>query len=116
MNLSDEELVELVYDHLCENQPDAVASLSDAEIQRRAKIGVARARGHGLDTEGAIAAFVSLMFLVAPNFDQNPAIAAVLRDSKSKADDRMKKLFERTREEDWEAAAAASDPSVWGTS
>jgi hypothetical protein len=101
----DEELVEHLFDHLCDEQPEAVAELPDAEIRRRCEAGLERARSHGFDTPEAITAFVTLMFLISPRFDEHPAIAAVLDDEKLPPAKRMKQLFQRTREADWDAAA-----------
>lgn len=101
----DDELVEHLYDHLCDEQPEAVAELTDAEIRRRCALGLERARSHGIDTPEAITAFVTLMFLISPRFDEHPAIAAVLDDETLAPARRMKQLFQRTREADWDAAA-----------
>jgi hypothetical protein len=87
---ADQELAELIFDHLCDEQPEAVAELRDPEILRRVHIGIERARAHDLDSDGAITAFVTLMFLVAPNFDQHQ---------------RIQQIFERTAEADWDEAA-----------
>jgi hypothetical protein len=55
----------------------------------------------------SVTAFVTLMFLVAPDFDRHPAIARALRLHGAEPE-RLRLLFERTREEDWEQAAAAT--------
>jgi hypothetical protein len=102
----DEELVEHLFEHLCEEQPEVVAGLPDAEILRRCQAGLGRARAHGIDVPEAITAFVALMFLVSPRFDEHPAIAAVLGDRTLPPAERMQQLFRRTREADWETAAA----------
>jgi hypothetical protein len=105
-----EPLDELIFDHLCEEQPEALEGLSDDEIRRRVAIGIAKAQTHGLDTPGAATAFVTLLFLVGPAFDRQPNIARVLSDAKLPPDQRMKRLFSLTKEEDWEAAASQSSP------
>lgn len=100
------ELVELIFDHLCDEQPEAVAELPDAEILRRIRLGIERARERGLGTDGAVTAFVTLMFLVAPNFDEHPRIREALEDAAGGADERMRRIFEKTSEADWDEAAA----------
>jgi hypothetical protein len=104
----DRELVEFVRDHLCEHHPEAVASLKEAVIERRAAFGIGRAEAHGFNSDASIAGFVALMFLVAPDFDTHPPIAAVLADTSLAPEARLRALFERTAEEDWDAAASAS--------
>lgn len=101
----DRELAELIFDHLCEEQPEIVADLRDSEIMSRVQLGMERARAHGLDTYGAIVAFVTLMFLVAPNFDEQKNILKALEDASLKPDERMKQIFAKTNESDWDEAS-----------
>ena|SRR5271157_1244238 len=103
---TDDELVEHIAGHLCEEQPETVAGLSDAEISRRVRLGLARARLHGFTDPEPATAFVALMFLVSPCFDQQPAIAAAIRSASGTPAERLRTLFSRTREEDWEEAAS----------
>jgi hypothetical protein len=100
----DRELVELIYDHLCEEHPEAVSELSDSEILSRIESGIERARAHDLNG-GAIVAFVTLMFTVAPDFDQHPKVRKVLSESALSPAARMQRIFERTTEDDWEQIA-----------
>ncbi len=102
-----EELVEHIATHLAEQQPALIAELGDEEVARRAAAGIARAHAHGFLQPESVTAFVTLMFLVAPDFDTHPAIARALRLRGTEAE-RLRLLFERTREEDWDQAAAAS--------
>lgn len=102
------ELEELIYDHLAEENPEAFDGLSDQQVQSRIRAGIHRARSLRLDTDGAAVAFVSLMFLVAPDFDRHPRIRAALSKSTLPADERIKALFTATTEDDWAEAAANS--------
>jgi len=102
-----EELVDHIVTHLAEQQPALIAELGDQEVARRAAAGIARAHAHGFVQPESVTAFVTLMFLVAPDFDAHPAIARALRLHGTEAE-RLRLLFERTREEDWDQAAAAS--------
>jgi hypothetical protein len=111
MNPDDSSLAEHIADHLCEEQPEAVAGLSDAEIRRRAEICVAAARRHGFTLPEPITAFASLMFLVSPRFDEQPAIARALADRSLPERERLTTLFQRTKESDWDAAGRLGQ--VW---
>ncbi len=102
-----EELVDHIVTHLAEEQPALIAELGDEEVKRRAAAGIARAHARGFVQPESVTAFVALMFLVAPDFDAHPAIARALRLRGTEAE-RLRLLFERTREEDWDQAAAAS--------
>jgi hypothetical protein len=108
MNPDELDLLDHIIDHLCAEQPEAVAELGDGEIRWRVALGVARARSHGITQPEAITAYVALMFLVAPDFDQHPHISEVLADTSAPAATRLKTLFEKTSEQDWDEAAASS--------
>ncbi len=108
MTPDEEDLLDNVFDYLCEEQPETVAEIADEEIRRRAALGIRRAQGHGIDQPEAITAYVSLMFLVAPDFDVHPKIGKVLADASVPAAQRMKQIFTRTSESDWEEAAEKS--------
>jgi len=102
---NEQELAELIFDHLCDEHPEAVAELRDAEILRRVRLGISRARSHDLTSEGAITAFVTLMFLIAPNFDQHPRIRKALDNPSVEPDQRIQQIFQKTAEADWDEAA-----------
>ena|ERR1039458_5270366 len=101
----DDELAEHIAGHLSEEQPETLAGLSDAEIDRRVRLGLARARAHGFTDPEPATAFVALMFLVAPGFDQQPAIAAAIRSARGTPAERLRTMFSQTQEQDWDEAA-----------
>lgn len=102
-----EELADHIITHLSQEHPEALSSVSDTEIHRRVIAGIARARSHGFDHPEPVTAFVTLMFLVAPDFDRHPAIARALR-TPGPGPDRLRALFEHTSERDWEEAATST--------
>ena len=108
MTPDQEDLLEHIIDYLCEEQAEAVAGLSDAEIKRRALMAISRAERHELDQPEAITAFASLMFLVAPDFDAQPNIAKALSDTDVPAALRLTEIFSKTSEADWDEAAEKS--------
>lgn len=103
----DDELVEHIVGHLSEEQAEALDGLSDLEIERRVRLGLTRARINGFTDPEAATAFVTLMFLVSPRFDRQPSIAAAIRSSSGSPADRLRALFSKTRESDWDEAATA---------
>ncbi len=109
MTPADSELIEHIVDHLCEEQAEAVAELRDQEIERRVRLGIGRARAAGFSQPEEITAFVTLMFVVAPDFDVHPKIAAALKTLSGP--NRLQNLFQRTSEEDW--AEAAEQTAGW---
>lgn len=105
-------LVRLV-DHLRQHHADIVAQFPEDILREMAESGLRRAKSHGLTEESSVTAFVSLMFEIAPNFDEHPTVRQVLEDEDLDADDRMEDLLEAVSEEEWEEAHEAYDANVW---
>jgi hypothetical protein len=105
--IDDDELVEHIVGHLSEEQSGALEGLSDSEVERRVRLGLARARFNGFTDPEPATAFVTLMFLVSPCFDRHPAIAAAIHSASGSAADRLRALFSKTQESDWDEAAKA---------
>lgn len=76
-------------------------------------IGIERARALGLTKPEDIAAFVAVMFEVAPNFDQQPEINAILNDANFPPSERFYQLFERAPDAAWLDAEQRYDILVW---
>jgi hypothetical protein len=109
--IDDDELVEHIVGHLSEEQAEALEGLSDSEIERRVRLGLARARANGFTDPEPATAFVTLMFLVSPCFDRHPPIAAAIRSATGSPAERLRALFSETRESDWDEAATVGS---WG--
>jgi hypothetical protein len=115
--------VRRLVEHLRDHHPEVVVrfasevwlvkQLGDAKIYALVGNAIARARALGLDWESSITAFVALMFVVAPNFDEHPLIQRVLKDERVPANSRLEQLWERTTEENWEAARKNYDVNAW---
>ena len=70
-------------------------------------VAIERARKHGLTSDEQIFGFVSVMFEIAPNFDEEPTLRAILSDTRRKPADRWEALFADTPSlhAAWERAA-----------
>src|SRR5262249_29538881 len=75
--------------------------------------GIKRARRDGMSWESALSAFVVLMFVTAPNFDDHPLIRRVMKDDKIDANARIDHLWESTTEQNWEAVKQRYDTAAW---
>ena len=95
------------------NEVILVKQIADERLRRLAKHSITRARNYGLNWESAVTAFVVLMFVAAPNFDQHPLIQRILKDERVPANSRIDQLWERTTDENWEAVRKNYDPSFW---
>lgn len=100
--------------HLRVHYPGAIAYLNEEQFTRRVQFGIERARGHGVKSDFGFKAFVSLMFLVAPDFDRDEEVARVLATERPGIDDGLASLNDRISEELWLQIADRSVPSAWG--
>jgi hypothetical protein len=99
--------------YLRENQSVWVQYSPDEELRQRVKWGINRARWHGLTWESSIMKFVSLMFRIAPNFDEFPPVAALLARTDVSPDELADLLFTEITAEQWDAAMKRYDPTAW---
>ena len=83
------------------------------KLEAMVEIGIERAKSHGLELAEDLAAFVGLMFEVAPNFDEEEEIKAALEDTNLVPSDRLAQLWERTSDEAWEGAEKSFQAEVW---
>ena len=77
------------------------------------KNGIARARGYRMSWESELSAFVVLMVVTAPNFDDHPLIRRILMDEKIDPNSRIDQLWEKTSEQNWEAVKQKYDAGAW---
>jgi hypothetical protein len=99
--------------HLRQHHAGALTDLSDETVAYRVRIGVVRAWRYGLTWQSSIAAFVALMFVIAPNFDEHPVLRRILNDRSVEPGARIDHLMNTATAEDWAEAAAAADSSAW---
>src|SRR5262249_52426498 len=91
----------------------AVNMIPKPVIHRMVQNGIERGRRYGLSWESSLAAFVVIMFVAAPNFDQHPLIQRVLREDNIPADNRIDSLWRRISSQNWKAVEAYYDPGAW---
>jgi len=74
---------------------------SDAELTSRLVRAIAKARGHGVQLPGPLAAFATLAILAGPDFDEHPAVAAQLNSGDLPIDTRVMLLTRSIPDEIW---------------
>ena len=117
------EFVEEVVEHLLDEYPDVdvrlpsqalkLEEISRPVLRKLVRCALARARGYGMSWESSLVSFVSLMFVVAPNFDEHPLVRRVLRDETSGPNARIDLLWEEVSDETWDAVELDYDPKAW---
>jgi hypothetical protein len=97
-----------------EIQPELVSELDEDDLLACVRVGIERARGHGLDSEQSIGIFVGWMLEIAPNFDEQPNIRKVLTYPGLAPEQRLELVGRLATEEDWEEAAEMYNEDVSG--
>ncbi len=109
----DDQLTVVVAEAVRKANGERVAEYGDKELTAMAKIGIARARTHELTKAEDIAAYVAVMFEVAPRFYEQPDIRTLLNDASFSPEVRFYQLFERIQEKSWLEAEKRYDDSFW---
>lgn len=110
---NEQELVDVVRQAIRGANGDRVSDYHDGQLNAMLKIGIERAQSHKLTGAEDIAAFVAIMFEIAPRFDEQSEIAAVLTDEKFSPDQRFNQLFQRVPPQAWIDAGKRYDDSFW---
>jgi hypothetical protein len=112
---SDDDLERLVEDAVRKVNPLRVDGPAPARVKSMVQIGIERAREAGFQKAEDLAVFVALMFEISPQFYEQPAIAAVLKDATYQPEDRLEQLFERVPDAAWSEAVDLYDEKIWFT-
>ena len=107
------QLVEVIAQSMRKTNPERVSDFDDKTLQEMVKVGIERAKSHGLERAEEIAAFVGVMFEIAPNFDEQEEIKKVFDDTNFPAPARFEQLWDRVSPEAWEKAEQEYNLNVW---
>lgn len=109
----EEQLVEVISGAIRFLNEERVAGYDKTKLEKMVKIGIERAKSHELTRAQDIAAFVAVMFEVAPKFDEQEQIKMVLSDTTFSPDERFYQLFERVSEDAWLEAETLYEDTLW---
>lgn len=107
------EIVKLIVQTIRNVNPERVSIYDDKKLEEMVKIGIERAESHDLELAEDIAAFVALMFEVAPNFDEQKEIKKVFADTNYIGSEKLADLWKRTSDEAWKEAEELYRADVW---
>lgn len=111
---SDQEWVDFLTEHVKGDNPTLKDRYTDDQIRQMVRSGIARSESHGITSAEEQSAFVSIMFKIAPNFDDQPEIKSVLDDDRFLPPQRIENLWSpAVPDETWDKAKAAYDESAW---
>lgn len=91
-----------------------VSAIPDATLEALVQTGIQRAGSYGISWRSALASFVVVMFVVAPNFDQDARVRELLSDEDIEPDYRMDSVWERVTVEKWNMLRQNYDVKAWG--
>lgn len=91
----------------------SVSQLTEDALTGLVRAGIAKSRKYEMSHESSIAAFVALMFDVAPNFDRFRLCAVLLDDEEKQADLRIEDILAVLSEKNYEAIRNDYDPAAW---
>lgn len=110
---NDDDLVRLIRQIMRECCPGRVENYSDKVLDGMIRLGLDKAKKYSFTKAETIAAYVTVMFEIAPNFDEQPPIKQVLEDNNYLADDRFFQLWRRVDDKVWLEAEQNYDPKMW---
>lgn len=106
------ELLDRVVHHIRTEHSDVVEGFPESLVRKMVQNGLIRARRYRLTGEADLTTFVSLMFMIAPNFDEQPAIHRVLTRADLPPDERFGRVG-RVRDRHWRDAQHRYDERAW---
>ena len=111
---TEDEWVEFLVAHVKKEEPELEAEYKDDDLRGMVRVGIDKADRYGFTSADDQSAFVSIMFEVAPNFDDQPEIKAVLEENQLPTSYRLDKLWSpAVPEEVWEKARDEYNEEAW---
>jgi len=111
---TDDEWVETLLKETKESDPDISKKYDDDALRRMVRTAIKKAERYGFTPAKDQASFVSIMFEVAPNFDEQDEIRSVLMEDNLKPSFRLQKLWSNAvPEEVWDKAEENYNEDAW---
>jgi len=111
---TDDEWVETLLKETKESDPDISKKYDDDALRRMVRMAIKKAERYGFTPAKDQASFVSIMFEVAPNFDEQDEIRSVLMEDNLKPSFRLQKLWSNAvPEEVWDKAEENHNEDAW---
>ncbi len=111
---SEDEWVEFLVSNVKKEDPELGTKYQDDELKRMVRVAIEKADSYGFVNADDQSAFVSIMFEVAPNFDDQPEIKAVLEEEQLPISYRLDKLWsDAIPDEVWEKAREEYKEEAW---
>jgi len=103
----------VVLEDLGQNHAELIDGLDPVSLDEMIANALARARRHRLSEIEDLVVFAELSFVIAPNFDEQPEIARLLRDHARGPGLVMDAVVDAASEAAWEQAEKDYDAEAW---
>lgn len=90
-----------------------VADLLEETLRKMVEGGIANARSYGMTWRSTLISFVVIMFVSAPNFDENEVVNEVLKNSGLTPNLRIDQIWETTSDATWEKIEEDYQIATW---
>ena len=110
---TDEELIDVIKLALGEANPTRIEGIDSSTLNEMIRTGIRRARGRELSRAEDIAAFVGVMFEIAPNFDEQAYIDTAFNNSLMDPSFRFYNLLQGAPDAAWEEAERNYTVDAW---
>jgi hypothetical protein len=113
-----------IAEHLRASYADSIVKLPDGgefpirdllenTLSELIRVGISKARRYEVTNQSSTAAFVALMFDVAPNFDEHRVCGVLLGDEDKAPNDRVDELLTVLTEKHWDSIRKDYDSNAW---
>lgn len=111
---TDDEWVDFLVAHVKEKDPELANEYDDDALRSMVRTAIDKANRYGFTNAKDQSAFVSTMFEIAPNFDDQPEIKTVLEETQLPTSYRLDKLWSPAVPDDvWEKARNDYNKEAW---
>ena len=110
---NEKEIIDFIIKHLQDESPELIDRIPEDGLREMVGNGIKRAEKYNLNSLADLTGFVSIMFEIAPNFDETPEFQNVLCDRNVSPETRFSLLFEPKFDEAWEKAANNYSAELW---
>jgi hypothetical protein len=111
----DESIIDFIIEHLNNEHYDYISDMRFNTLWEMVANGLMRARNYSFTELEDETIFVTWMFIMAPNFDEQPKLKEILRDVTITAKERIDKLLVDELNSSWEEAQKNYDGDAWFT-
>lgn len=109
----DESIIDFIIEHLNDEYYDYVSDIPSDTLREMVGNGITRARIYNFSELEDVIVFMTWMFVMAPNFDEQPKLREILRDVTIPAEERIDKMLVDELNSSWEEVQQNYDGDAW---